>query len=82
MKNYILPEWIKQYEEDAAPFSIDKIVLKKYEDDWTLFFYSNNDTTGGIVINKSSGKMVSDLLDYAKHNQLRIEYESQHLCIY
>ena len=45
MKKYIIPDWIKQYENDAAPFSIEKIVLKKYEDDWTLFFYSNDDTT-------------------------------------
>ena len=48
MKKYIIPDWIKQYENDAAPFSIEKIVLKKYEDDWTLFFYSNDDTTGAI----------------------------------
>ena len=27
MKKYIIPDWIKQYENDAAPFSIEKIVL-------------------------------------------------------
>lgn len=81
MKKYILPEWIKQYERDAEPFSIEKIVLEKYGDDWTLFFYSNNDTTGGIVINKSSGKEIGELLDYAEHNQLFIEYNSQSLYI-
>ena len=60
MKKYIIPDWIKQYENDAAPFSIEKIVLKKYEDDWTLFFYSNDDTTGGIV----------DLCQYFGHKKL------------
>lgn len=80
MKEYITPEWIKQYKKEAEPFSIEKIVLKKYGNDWTLFFYSNNDTTGGIVINKSSGKMISELLDYAEHNQLPIEYNSH--CLY
>lgn len=62
MKKYIIPDWIKQYENDAAPFSIEKIVLKKYEDDWTLFFYSNDDTTGGIVINQSSGTTIAELI--------------------
>ncbi len=74
MKKYIIPDWIKQYENDAAPFSIEKIVLKKYEDDWTLFFYSNDDTTGGIVINQSSGTTIAELLDYAEHNHIAIEY--------
>jgi len=48
--------------------------LKKYEDDWTLFFYSNDDTTGGIVINQSSGTTIAELLDYAEHNHIAIEY--------
>ena len=74
MKKYIIPDWIKQYENDAAPFSIEKIVLKKYEEDWTLFFYSNDDTTGGIVINQSSGTTIAELLDYAEHNHIAIEY--------
>ena len=62
MKKYIIPDWIKQYENDAAPFSIEKIVLKKY------------DTTGGIVINQSSGTTIAELLDYAEHNHIAIEY--------
>ena len=81
MKKYIIPDCHHrqdngtcEYENDAAPFSIEKIVLKKYEDDWTLFFYSNDDTTGGIVINQSSGTTIAELLDYAEHNHIAIEY--------
>lgn len=75
----MVQENVRTLPSDAEPFSIEKIVLKKYEDDWTLFFFSNNDTTGGIVINKSSGKMINELLDYAEHNQLFIEYNTQRI---
>lgn len=77
MKEYVLPEWIKQYEQDAKPFPIEEIKLKKYEEDWTLFFYSKNDTTGGLIINKASKEEINDLLNYAEYKHLPITYESE-----
>lgn len=38
MKKYIIPDWIKQYENDAAPFSIEKIVLKNMKTIGHYFF--------------------------------------------
>ena len=70
METYTIPKWIQKYEEDEKPFSIDYIILEKYCGDWTLFFYGNNDTTGGIILNKASGKEVCEILDYAEYRKI------------
>lgn len=72
MNNYIIPEWIHQYEIEAKPFLIDIIKIQKFNNDWTFYFYSNNDTTGGLIINKTNTNTQSiyELLDYAKYKKI------------